>query len=233
MVAAVESIAKLDDALCGVPFNFAFLGGSALSLLVTDKTVDAIRVTKDVDVMVDVKNRREFHAVERLLESRGFKHDTRGDAPICGWLYNVGTGDILPIREDVLGWRSEWFEEALCAAKTADCGGRQVKVVSPPYYVALKLEAFEERGRNDFLYSTDFEDVICLFNGRASIVEEIAESGKLAGVLGQKFARYLKRPELEDAVDGFVQTETEPAKRKAAIISRFRNVAILAHRTSV
>ena len=83
MVAAVESIAKLDDALCGVPFSFAFLGGSVLSLLITDKTVDAIRVTKDVDIMVDVKNRREFHAVGRgrlhcrygsLCSQRGERH---------------------------------------------------------------------------------------------------------------------------------------------------------------
>ena len=47
--------------------------------------------------------------------------------------------------------------------------------MSPPYFVALKLEAFEDRGSRDFLYSTDFEDVICLFNGRESIVEEIVE----------------------------------------------------------
>ena len=224
----IESIAKLNDALAGVPFSFAFLGGSVLSLLVTDKTVDAIRVTKDVDVMVDVKNRREFHAAERLLESRGFKHDTRDGAPICRWMYNDVTVDILPIREDVLGWRSKWFGEALSAATCADCGGRRVNVVSPPYFVALKLEAFEERGRRDFLCSTDFEDVICLFNGRASIVEEIADDENLAGPLARKFAEYLNAPELEDAVDGFVQTETESVKRKAAIIARFQRVAAIA-----
>jgi len=71
MATPIESIAKLNDALDGVPFSFAFLGGSVLSLLVTDKAVDAIRVTKDVDVVVDVKNRHEFHAAERLLEARG------------------------------------------------------------------------------------------------------------------------------------------------------------------
>jgi len=40
VAAPVESIVKLDDALSGVPFDFAFLGGSVLSLLVTDKTAD-------------------------------------------------------------------------------------------------------------------------------------------------------------------------------------------------
>ena len=97
-----------------------------------------------------------------------------------------------------------------------------------PYFVALKIEAFEERGRRDFLCSTDFEDIICLFNGRDSIVEEIAGDENLAEPLARKFAEYLKSPELEDAIDGFVQTETETAKRKAAIISRFKLVAALA-----
>ena len=228
MTEPIEAITRLNDALDGVPFSYAFLGGSVLSLLVTDKSVDAIRVTKDVDVMVDVKNRHEFHAAERLLESRGFKHDTREGAPICRWIYNGVTVDILPIRENVLGWRSKWFGEALSAAKTADCGGRQVNIVSPPYFVALKIEAFEERGRRDFLCNTDFEDIICLFNGRDSIVEEIAGDENLAEPLARKFAEYLKSPELEDAIDGFVQTETETAKRKAAIISRFKLVAALA-----
>ena len=232
MATPIESIATLNDALNGVPFSFAFLGGSVLSLLVTDKSVDAIRVTKDVDVMVDVKNRHEFHAAERMLESRGFKHDTRDGAPICRWIYKDVTVDILPIREEVLGWRSKWFGEALSAAKTADCGGRQVNVVSPPYFVALKLEAFEDRGGRDFLYSTDFEDVICLFNGRASIVEEIAGDENLAKPLARKFAEYLKSPELEDAVDGFVQTEPEPPKRRAAILARFQSVAALVQKPS-
>ena len=230
MNAIIESIAKLNDALADAPFNFAFLGGSVLSLLVTDRTADAIRVTKDVDVMVDVKNRREFHAAERLLESRGFKHDTREGAPICRWIYGDVTVDILPIREDVLGWRSKWFGEALSAAQTADCGGLQVNVISAPYFVALKLEAFEGRGRGDFLASTDFEDVICLFNGRASIVSEIAADAQLAQVLGRKFRAYLNAPELEDAVDGFVQTESNPSKRRATILARFQSVAALVQR---
>ena len=104
--------------------------------------------------------------------------------------------------------------------------------MSPPYFVALKLEAFEDRGSRDFLYSTDFEDVICLFNGRESIVEEIARDKALAEPLARKFAEYLKAPELEDAVEGFVQTELDPPKRRTAILERFQSVAALAQSLS-
>ena len=44
MTEPIEAITRLNAALDGVPFSYAFLGGSVLSLLVTDKSVDAIRV---------------------------------------------------------------------------------------------------------------------------------------------------------------------------------------------
>lgn len=46
--------------------------------------------------------------------------------------------------------------------------------------------------------------------------------------LSERFARYLAAPDLEAAVEGFVQTEPSPETRMAAILSRFREVAALA-----
>ena len=219
---------KLDARLEGAPFDFVFLGGSVLSLLVTDPTVDAIRVTKDVDVIANIKSRREFHSSERALERLGFRHDTREDAPICRWICDGVTVDVLPVREEVLGWRSTWFESALRSAMTVDVQGRSIRVVSAPYFVALKLEAFEERGGGDFITSVDFEDVICLFNGREAVAEEIAAEREIGKMLGAKFAAYLRSDILDDAIEGFVQTERDPDERKTAILSRFRKVAALA-----
>ena len=75
--------------------------------------------------------------------------------------------------------------------------------------------------------STDFEDVICLFNGRESIVDEIASCDALRAGLAAKFSEYLESPELDDAVEGFVQTESNPENRKRCIEERFWKVAAL------
>ena len=226
-----DAILKLDAKLSNSNLRYVFLGGSVLSLLVTDSSAAAIRVTKDVDVMVNVKTRKDFRAAERTLEALGFRHDTREDAPICRWMCDGVTVDVLPIRQEVLGWDSRWSEEALAAPMTIICGGREIKVVSAPYFVALKLEAFEERGQKDFLGSTDFEDVICLFNGRKSIVEEIASCHAICSGLAAKFVDYLKSQELEDAVEGFVKTESNPEFRKKCIMDRFAKVAALVEPT--
>ena len=220
-----ESIGKLDSKLRGVPFEFAFLGGSVLTLLVTDKSVDAIRVTKDIDIVMNIRTRKEYHMADSELERRGFRHDTREGAPICRWIIDDVTVDVLPIREDVLGWKSRWFEESLAAAETVQVGNSLVRIITPPYFVALKLEAFEERGHKDFLASTDFEDVICLANGRESLVNEIMNCENLRGGISQKFKDYLTHPELEDAIDGFVQTESAPDVRKKRIMEAFRAIA--------
>ena len=121
------SIVALNQKLLGAPFDYAFLGGSVLSLLVNDPLADAIRVTMDVDIIADVRTRSDFHKEERELESRGFMHDTSEDAPVCRWISDGIVVDVLPIREDVLGWNSPWFEEALHVAQIMDVEGHAVK----------------------------------------------------------------------------------------------------------
>ena len=220
-----KSILALDERLRGVPFDFAFLGGSVLSLLVDDPAIDSIRVTKDVDVIVDVRTRKEFHQEERELEARGFRHDMSEGAPVCRWIADGVVVDVLPVREEVLGWRSKWFEEALDAAKTVEVGGLPVKVISAPFFVALKMEAFEDRGKGDFIFSTDFEDVICLFNGRTGLADEILGDPTVGPGIAGRFAKYVACGDLQDAVLGFVQSETDPEARFASIMAAFRRLA--------
>ena len=57
-----DAILKLDARLSSSDLRYVFLGGSVLSLLVTDSSAAAIRVTKDVDVMVNVRTRKGFRA---------------------------------------------------------------------------------------------------------------------------------------------------------------------------
>lgn len=225
MNSITASIVALNQKLLGAPFDYAFLGGSVLSLLVNDPSADAIRVTMDVDIIADVRTRKDFHKEERELEARGFRHDTSDGAPVCRWISDGIVVDVLPIREEVLGWNSPWFEEALYAAKEIEIEGHAVKVITAPFFVALKLEAFEERGRQDFIGSTDFEDVICLFNGRKTIVDEILSEPTICHGISEKFARYVKMPDIEDAVMGFVQTERDSSRRYIDIMAAFKRLA--------
>ena len=46
----------------------------------------------------------------------------------------------------------------------------EIRVVTAPYFIATKIEAFRGRGRGDFLASHDLEDLIFVIDGRSSIV---------------------------------------------------------------
>lgn len=222
------AIVALNERLKRASFDYAFLGGSVLSLLVNDVMADEIRVTKDVDVVAGIRTRKEFHRGERELEACGFRHDMSEDAPVCRWTADGIVIDVLPVREEVLGWKSRWFDEALRSAKIVNVEGHEVKVVSAPFFVALKLEAFEDRGKADFITSTDFEDIICLFNGRHSLVDEILSEEVVREGICSRFARYVLDPTLEDAVLGFVQTESDSEMRFESIMNAMRSLAVSA-----
>ena len=69
-----------------------FVGGCSTGLLVTSVQAQPIRVTKDVDVVVQAASTREYHAMEKSLRERGFTHDMSEHAPsadgymkTCNW----------------------------------------------------------------------------------------------------------------------------------------------------
>ncbi len=223
---SAEQIEHLGAALHGFPVDCAFIGGGVLSLLITDPTASAVRVTMDVDVLADASTRVAYRRLDRPLRERGFRHDMSEGAPLCRWVLDGIRVDILPLHRDVLGWGSRWFREALAEARPIKVGAQTVRVVTAPFFVALKLEAFENRGQCDVLCSHDFEDIICLFDGRREIVDEISASPTALRLeLASRLARCIANPDFESALDGFVQTGPAAESRKAELLRRFRCVA--------
>jgi hypothetical protein len=49
-----------------------FLGGSATGFHITDKAEPEIRATKDVDIIIEVASRVDFHRLEKALRDLGF-----------------------------------------------------------------------------------------------------------------------------------------------------------------
>jgi len=73
---AVERLGPLAD-------KMVFLGGCATGLLITDPAAPPIRVTRDVDTIVQVTSLAEYHRLSERLREIGFKEDTSDGAPLC------------------------------------------------------------------------------------------------------------------------------------------------------
>lgn len=135
MPGTLESLKIVARRLEPTRVPFAFLGGSVVSLLVDDPGLIDFRPTDDVDTIVEVISHSDLYALEEKLRSFGFHHDTSEGAPICRWIVDGCTVDIMPIETTVFGMNSRWFPQALATAERRDIEeGSSLNIITPPFF---------------------------------------------------------------------------------------------------
>ena len=207
--------------------HFAFLGGAVLPILLDDAPVARVRPTKDVDVIVEVVTHLEFSKLEERLRAVGFDHDMTQGAPKCRWQLDGITVDIMPASDNVSEWSSKWFPEALAEAVpvelSADCVSR---VITAPFFIATKFDAFCDRGKRDFYGSHDLEDIVTVLDGRTPVWNEIQNSpAALKAFLAESFAELLLEDDFLECVAGHLPPDTASQERVPALLTAMRRVA--------
>lgn len=197
---------------------------------VTDVAAAPVRATRDVDVIVEVLTLFDYHALERELEKAGFSHDRSLEAPICRWIIGTNLLDVMPTDERVLGFANRWFTQAIRTAKSVELpSGQMIKLVTPPLFLATKLEAFRGRGRGDFLASHDLEDIITVIDGRQELLGEVrASSSLLRAYIAQEIGALLQDREFNQAVPGHLAGDEASQTRLALIRERLRQLSLAA-----
>lgn len=156
--------------------SLVFVGGCSTGLLLTVPRAQAIRATQDVDVVVHAVSTADYHAMERAVEARGFKHDLSPEAPICRWVLHGVALDLMPSQPGILGFHNRWYPMAIeTAARFNLPSGMAIRLITAPVFVATKFEAFHGRGNNDYLASHDLEDIITVVDGRPELTQEIEQ----------------------------------------------------------
>ena len=139
----IELLETAASALGPLAEEVGFLGGATIELWITDPGAQAPRPTEDVDVIVEIGSYGQYAAV-------------------------------MPTSEEILGFSNRWYSSALAAVEERDLpSGATIRAVPPVHLLATKIEAFQGRGRGDFVASHDFEDIVLLINGRPELVAEI------------------------------------------------------------
>ncbi|MFY9488519.1 MAG: hypothetical protein WAP35_07490 [Solirubrobacterales bacterium] len=184
--------ATLDD----LTEEVVFVGAATLALWLTDPAARPPEVTLDIDVVIEVTARPAMHRFEERLRSRGFAPDSDSDL-ICRWKHQSTdlSLDVMPTDERVLGFASYWQKEAFPRAVPRQLrSGRTVNCASPPYMLAMKLEAFGDRGNNDFLGAKDFADIVTLIDGREEILQEVDRADeRLKTFVANEISEMVKR----------------------------------------
>jgi len=210
LVLAVEKLGPLAD-------EMVFLGGCATGLLISDPAASPIRMTRDVDVIVQVVSRAEYYQLSEKLREQGFKEDKSDDAPICRWLIDNIILDVMPLDETILGFGNAWYAPAADRAdKIKLPNGKTIRMVSAPYFLVTKLEAFDGRGGGDYLLSHDIEDIVAVLDGRPEIIEEVKNAeAELRKELSTRFEDLINQRRFVESVSGHMPTdETSQARTK-------------------
>lgn len=220
LLLAVDQLGILAD-------EMVFLGGCATGLLITDSAAPTIRPTKDVDAIVQAATKADYYKLSDRLRAQGFSEDTSDGAPLCRWITKDVTLDVMPTEAEVLGFGNKWYVSAVDNAETVKLQNNAIiRVVSAPYFLVTKLEAFDGRGSGDYLLSHDIEDIVAVIDGRHEIVEEVKNSEpELLKELSGRFQYLLQDSSFVDAVSGHMPTDETSQARVVKTIKVIEEIA--------
>jgi predicted nucleotidyltransferase len=217
-----EVAAQLDP----LELNYAFVGGSIVEFLVDHRGLSPVRPTDDLDIIVEVVTQRHYAEVERKLRAAGFEHDISPGAPICRWLYRGVIVDIMPTSGASMGLNTQWFAEALASVQLETINGVPLRLISPVAFIATKLAAFADRGRGDYYGSHDLEDIVAVIDGRARIVEELAEAEtSLRAFVQEGVARLMGAADFQESLAGHLPFDEASQRRLPGLRKKLQAIA--------
>lgn len=97
--------------------------------------------------------------------------------------------------------------------------GSTIRAAPPAYLLATKVEAFNGRGREDFLGSRDFGDIIALIDGREELPAEVQHcEPELRAYLAGELERLGAHPRFREGVSGALQADPASQARAEAVV---------------
>lgn len=162
----LDQLTAAADALRPLLPELVFVGGCVTGLLITDEAAGEPRGTIDVDAIAEITSYAQYAEFSDRLRGLGFNEDTSDGAPLCRWIQGLSVLDVMPLDENILGFSNRWYKAAMEASITKKLrDDLEIRIVTAPYFAAIKLETFKGRGGGDFLGSHDLEDVVSVVDG--------------------------------------------------------------------
>jgi hypothetical protein len=160
------------------------------------------------------------------LRNKGFKQRIKSHDPLCRWIIGNTIVDFMPTDTKILGFSNLWYSDAIQNYTLQKMpAGKTIKIVTPPYFIGTKIEAFLGRGNNDFIMSHDIEDIITIIDGREELSNEIKISPfNLKQYIQNHLSDFKKNHQFRDAIAGYLPTDLNSQSRFSVIIDRIENI---------
>lgn len=207
----IVRIKAVHNYLADLKDKVVFVGGATISLYADRPTLE-VRPTDDIDVIIELVNYHEHAELEGKLRSIGFQNDTESNV-VCRFKIEGIIVDIMPTTPDSIGFSNRWYPEGYKNAINFKIDNDNiVKILSTPYFIATKLEAFKGRGGGDGRTSHDFEDIVYVLENRQSIWDELNNcSGEIRNYLIHEFKQLKSNSNFFEWIDCHVELGATPA----------------------
>ncbi len=202
---SITRIKVVYHALDELKDKVVFVGGAVVALY-AQRDVQEPRPTDDIDIIVEILNYKEQAELDDKLRHKGFVNDIESGIT-CRYLYHGITVDVMPTTDRSFGFQSMWYASGFQNAESFSIDDQHtIRILSAPYYLATKIEAFHDRGQNDGRTSQDFEDIVFILEHRPSIWNELKlEKSKLKSYMAKTFRQWLMEENIFEWIDAHVE----------------------------
>jgi len=224
----IVRIKAVNNALQELRDHVVFVGGATISLY-ADRPVLEVRPTDDIDVIIEILNYRQRQQLEERLREIGFANDVESGI-ICRFKIKGIVVDIMPTDDPSIGFNNRWYPKGYEYAQVYELNnGGTIRILTAPYFLATKLEAFKGRGAGDGRLSHDFEDIVFVLENRGRLWKELDTcDDEVKAYLIAEFSALMVNPYIYEWIDSHVERGNVPFQTSIIIenikdwLSRYR-----------
>ncbi|RFS18960.1 hypothetical protein DVR12_25485 [Chitinophaga silvatica] len=226
----IVRIKAVHNALQELHEHVVFVGGATISLY-ADRPIFEVRPTDDIDVIIEILNYNQRQKLEERLREIGFVNDIESGV-ICRFKIKGIIVDIMPTNDPSIGFHNKWYPRGYELAQTYQFeNSMTIRILSAPYFLATKIEAFKGRGNGDGRISHDFEDIVFIMENRGRLWEELNNcDNEIKTYLQSEFSILLNNQYFYEWIDSHVERGSMPPQTPI-ILDRLKKFCNQTNRT--
>ena len=195
-------IKKVAAALEEINQDVIYVGGAVVSLYVNDPAADDVRPTKDLDISLSVATSYELETIREKLITKGFFQSSEDDV-ICRFRYEDVLIDVMNTSDILWAPANPWFKPGFVQRESRTIESQQIFILPFSYFLASKLSAYQNRGKNDPIMSKDFEDIGYLLDNVMDFEVQLESAPKdVKGFLKVELKDILTNKAKQEAIEG-------------------------------
>ncbi len=215
----IDRLKVVAIALQPIKNKIVFVGGAVVDLYTDDQSREEMRITDDIDIVVEVVNKGDYTKLEEQIRILGFRNDITSNV-ICRYKFNDIIVDVMPNDESVLGFSNKWYKEGIQNSFEFEIDlEASIYLFSVSYFIASKLEALKsERHGADYRFNSDFEDVVYIFNNCTTIESDILQANESVKVyIKLELEKLLKRRNIEEEITASLEYSNQEFRKNRII----------------